>query len=68
MFKLKEIRKEKGLTMQELANKSGVKLETIRALELGINDPSNAKMSTLVKLANALHCKVRDFYPDTKDI
>lgn len=68
MFNLKEIRKAKGWTMQDLANNSGVKLETIRALELEINDPNNAKMSTLIKLAKALNCKVRDFYPCEKCI
>ncbi|MBQ2636985.1 MAG: helix-turn-helix transcriptional regulator [Methanobrevibacter sp.] len=67
-FNLRKIRKEKGLTLQELADKSNVKVETIRALELKINDPSNAKMSTLVKLAKALKCKVRDFYPCEKCI
>ena len=67
-FNLREIRKERGLTLQELADKSNVKVETIRALELEINDPSNAKMSTLVKLAKALKCKVRDFYPCEKCI
>lgn len=68
VFKLKEIRKAKGLTGQELADKSGVKLETIRALEIGITNPDNAKLSTLVKLAKALKCKVRDFYPCEKCI
>lgn len=68
MFKLKEIRKAKGLTLQELADKSGVKIETIRSLEYEINNPSNAKISTLIKLAKALKCKVRDFYPCEKCI
>jgi transcriptional regulator with XRE-family HTH domain len=68
MFKLKEIRKAKGLTLQELADKSGVKIETIRSLEYEINNPNNAKISTLIKLAKALKCKVRDFYPCEKCI
>ena len=67
-FALKEIRKSKGLTIKELADKSGVKLETIRALELEINDPNNAKISTLIKLAKGLKCRVRDFYPCEKSI
>ena len=68
MFRLKEIRKAKGLTLQELADKSGVKIETIRSLEYEINNPNNAKISTLIKLAKALKCKVRDFYPCEKCI
>ena len=67
-FALKEIRKSRGLTLQKLAEKSGVKIETIRALEYEINNPNNAKISTLIKLAKALKCKVRDFYPCEKNI
>ena len=68
MFKLEEIRKAKGLSRRELAEKSGVNEMSIVCLENGTNDPGNAKLSTLVKLAKALHCKVRDFYPQEKSI
>lgn len=68
MFALEEIRKTKGLSRRELAEKSGVKEMTIVFLENGTNDPNNAKLSTLVKLAKALKCKVRDFYPQEKSI
>ena len=67
-FALEEIRKQKGLSRRELAEKSGVNEQTISFLESGINNPSFAKIDTLVKLAKALKCKVRDFYPDTKDL
>lgn len=67
-FKLKDIRKEKHLSRRELAEQSGVNEQTIRFLEEEINDPTNAKLSTLVKIAGALHCKVRDFYPCEKNI
>ena len=67
-FKLKDIRKDKHLSRRELAEQSGVNEQTIRFLEEEINDPTNAKLSTLVKIANALHCKVRDFYPCEKNI
>ena len=67
-FTLKQKRKEKNLTRRELAEKSQVDEETIKALEMKKNNPSNAKISTLVKLAKALHCKVRDFYPCEKNI
>lgn len=68
MFKLEEIRKAKGLSRRELAEKSGVNEMSIVFLENGRNDPNNAKLSTLVKLAKALKCKVRDFYPQEKYI
>lgn len=67
-FKLKDIRKDKHLSRRELAEQSGVNEQTIRFLEEEINDPTNAKLSTLVKLARALKCRVKDFYPCEKTI
>lgn len=58
--KLEIFRKEKGLTREELSKLSGVHHMTITSLENGITDVSNVKLSTLVKLAKALHCKVID--------
>ena len=65
-FDLQLIRKRKGLTRKQLGEKSGVSQETIKALEKGYNNPYDAKVSTLLKLATALNCKVRDFYPSEK--
>ena len=67
-FALKDIRKQKHLSRRELAEQSGVNEQTIRFLEEEINDQTNDKLSTLVKIASALHCKVRDFYPCEKNI
>ena len=67
-FTLREKRKEKHMTITQLSEISGVHLQTIRALEKGINDPREAKISTLIKLAKALKCKVRNFYPCEKNI
>lgn len=67
-FALKDIRKQKHLSRRELAEQSGVNEQTIRFLEEEINDPTNAKLSTLVKLARALKCRVKDFYPCEKTI
>ena len=46
----------------------GIPEQTIVALEIEKNDPFEAKLSTLIKLAKALHCKVRDLYPCEKCI
>ena len=67
-FDLQLIRKRRGLSRPELAIKSGVHKETIKALEKGINNPYDAKISTLIKLAKALNCRVKDFYPCEKNI
>lgn len=68
IFTLEEKRKSKGLSRRELAEKSGIAEVTIKFLETGRNNPDDAKMSTLIKLASALKCKVRDFYPCEKSI
>lgn len=67
-FRLEEIRKAQHLTRRELSEISGVHEKTINFLERKINDPQQAKLETLVKLATALHCRVRDFYPCEKHI
>lgn len=68
MFALQQIRKIKGVKRCDLAKASGINLQTILALENGINNPNQAKIGTLIALAKALKCKVRDFYPDEKCI
>ena len=65
-FRLEEIRKAQHLTRKELSELSGVHEKTINFLERKINDPQEAKLGTLLKLAKALKCKVRDFYPCEK--
>jgi len=57
---LKAIREQKGFSRKELSKLSGVNENTINSLEMGWNNPQNAKLSTLVKLSKALHCKVVD--------
>jgi len=68
MFKLREIRESKGLTRNELSKLSGVHSQTIEALETGKNNPLNAKISTLLALCKVLKCKVKNLYPEEKNI
>ena len=59
-YKIKEVREEKRMTQEELAEKSGVSLSTIVALEKGtMND---VKMSTLQKLASAMDTTVQEIF------
>ena len=60
---LQKIRLQKKLTREELGALSEVKPETITALELGINDALNVKLSTLLALAQALDVKVIKLLP-----
>lgn len=60
LHNLERIRKEQHLSRRELELLSGIKQETIHHLESGITNVDNTKLSTLIALAKALHCKVVD--------
>ena len=55
--KLELIRKEQKLSRRELALLSGVAESTIQALEEGMNNIDDMKLSTLIKLSKALKVK-----------
>lgn len=55
MLKLREIRKDKKLSLRALAEVAGVGLATLVRLEAGDYDP---RLSTLRKLAQALRVSV----------
>jgi len=50
--RVKECRKQKGLTQQKLAEKTGLSFNTITKIEQGIGDSPTLK--TLLKLSEAL--------------
>ena len=50
-LELRRIREEKGLTVEELAEKSGVSVTTIRVAERGPREPSD---DTVAKIARPL--------------
>tara|TARA_B100000683_G_scaffold256566_1_gene277206 strand:+ start:67 stop:279 length:213 start_codon:yes stop_codon:yes gene_type:complete len=56
---LKEIRKSKGLTQQELSNSAEVSRKSINAIENGVYVPSTV---LALKIANTLECKVEDLF------
>ena len=51
-IRLKEIREEKGMTQEQLENKSGISRQTISAIENG--KTNNVMSGTLTALADAL--------------
>ena len=57
---LKEVREEKGMTQEELAEKSGVSRGTISAIENGTSRATTTK--TLVALARALDTTVESIF------
>ncbi len=57
---LKEERKKKGLTLHELADKSGVHYMKIHQIEAGTIKPENMALKNGLKLSDALDCHPRD--------
>ncbi len=56
---IREHRKERSLTLKQLANRTGLSVSLISQIELG---KSAASMSTLHKLATALQVKMTSFF------
>ncbi len=57
---LKAARKSCGMTQRELAAKSGVPVNTIRAYERKSKDLRKARVDTVMRLAGALKCNLSD--------
>ena len=55
---LKEYRQKAGITQEELAMRSGVKLSTLQKLETGKNSLNGAAAETVLRLARALGVSV----------
>lgn len=60
--KLKTLRRKCGLTQEELADESGVSLNTIRAYERKSKDLNKASFEIVMKLAKVLKCDVEELY------
>ena len=63
LVNLQTIRKEKGLTLEQLSKLSGVHILTIQKIESGTTPIDQVKLCTLVKIAKSLHCKICDLVP-----
>lgn len=57
---LSKVRKDKGLTQEELAEKSEISRVTIANIERGA--VTNLKISTMLSLANALDSTVEEIF------
>lgn len=65
--KINKLRKEKGLTLKELAVKSDVPLSTLKKISAGTT--TNPKLDTIKALTKALNCTLEDLVPsDVKTI
>ena len=63
---LKEIRESRGMSQQDLADKSGINKRMIQAYEQGYRDINGAKLTTLVTLCIALECHLSDIVEDSQ--
>ena len=54
------MRKHCGLTQEELANESGVSLNTIKAYERKSKDLNKAQFDIVTRLAKALKCDISE--------
>ena len=61
---LQKLRKAAGLSQSQLANKAGIRVQVLQQYEQGVRDLSGAKLATLLKLCNALECRLADIVTD----
>lgn len=59
-FRIKDIREKKGMTQEELSEKSDVSRGTIAALESGKAVVTTTK--TLEKISSALDCRIDEIF------
>ena len=60
MTNLKQYREKRKLSQRELAERSGVSLRTLQDYEKGQKPINKAAAITVLRIAQALNCKVED--------
>lgn len=60
MSKLKIMREQKLMTQAELSDKSGVNIRMIQYYEQGAKDIKKGNVMTVLSLADALGCDIRE--------
>lgn len=66
--KLQNARQAAGMSQSQLARAAGISVRVLQDYERGARDISGAKLATLLKLCNALHCELRDIITDTETL
>ena len=65
---LQKLRKAAGLSQSQLASKAGIRVQVLQQYEQGVRDLSGAKLATLLKLCNALECRLADIVTDEETL
>lgn len=66
--RVREAREKAGLSQSQLANKAGIRVQVLQQYEQGVRDLSGAKLATLLKLCNALECRLADIVTDEETL
>lgn len=66
--RLKKAREARGLSQHQLADKTGISFRVLQNYEQGVRDLNGAKLLTLLKLCNALECKLADIITDEETL
>ena len=61
---LKSLRLAAGLSQSQLAKATGLNVRTLQHYEQGSKDLNAAKLATLLKICNALGCRLEDILND----
>lgn len=62
--KLQQLRKAAKFSQSQLAEVAGVDIRMYQNYEQGVRDVSKAQLSTLLRICNALSCKLSDIVTD----
>ena len=60
MNKIKQIRKMRGLTQKELAERCNISIKSVQAYEQGTRKLEKANKNTILKICEVLNCKISD--------
>lgn len=60
VLNIKRVRKEKGMTQEQLAEKANVNRSLLNQLEAG--KLKNTSINTLQKIADTLNCKITELF------
>jgi len=65
---LQKLRKAAGLSQSQLADLAGIKVQVLQQYERGARDINGAKLPTLLKICNALECRLADIITDEETL
>ena len=57
MNKIKQIRKMRGLTQKELAERCNISIKSVQAYEQGVRKLEKANKNTIIKICEVLDCE-----------